>query len=296
MKNTALRIAVASGKGGTGKTTIATNLAVALSENGYHVKYADCDVEEPNGHLFLKLDSEDRTDVRVMIPEVPENDCSLCGVCAEVCEFNALAVLGTGVIRFPSLCHSCGACVVLCPERALTEGTRPIGFIRSGKTRGLSFVGGSLRVGEAQAPPMIRAIKKGLSRDDEIVIIDAPPGTSCPVVESVRETDYVLLVTEPTPFGLNDLRLAVGMLRELELPFGVVINRSDTGNSLVWDYCASEGIPILLELRFDRRIAEAYAAGNLAADFNPGFRRSIRGLFKSILRETANVRACHSER
>lgn len=296
MKNSNLRIAVASGKGGTGKTTIATNLAVVLSEMGHRVNYTDCDVEEPNGHLFLKLDAEERTDVRVMVPRVPVNGCSLCGICAEVCEFNALAVLGSGVIRFPSLCHSCGACVVLCPERVLTEGTRPIGFIRSGKTRGLSFTGGNLRVGEAQAPPLIKAIKKGFLNNSEIVIVDAPPGTSCPVVEAVRETDYVLLVTEPTPFGLNDLRLAVDMLRELELPFGVVINRSDTGDSLVWDYCAGEGIPILLELPFNRKIAEAYAGGRLAADEIPDFRELMRGLYESILQESAYVRACDSQR
>jgi len=290
-----MHIAVASGKGGTGKTTVATNLAVVLSETGHRVTYADCDVEEPNGHLFLTLEPESRTEVSVMVPVVSAAGCSLCGICAEVCEFNALAVLGTKVLPFPSLCHSCGACITLCPEGALDEGTRPIGFIRTGESRGLSFVGGSLSVGEAQAPPMIRAIKRRLP-GDRIVVIDAPPGTSCPVVEAVRDTDYVILVTEPTPFGLNDLRLAVGMLRELERPFGVVINRSDIGDSLVWEYCERENIRILLELPFERRIAEAYAAGRLGVDENQEFREKIQRLYHSIDQEMTHVRACRSQR
>ena len=295
MSFSAMRIAVASGKGGTGKTTVATNLAVACAEEGHRVTYADCDVEEPNGHLFLPAESEDRADVSVMVPVVPDSLCSLCGICAAACEFNALAVMGTKVLLFPSLCHSCGACVTLCPERALEEGTRPIGFIRSGEFRGLSFVGGSLEVGEAQAPPMIRAIKRRLP-PDELVIVDAPPGTSCPVVETIRDADYVVLVTEPTPFGLHDLRLAVGMLRELELPFGVIINRCDIGDSLVWEYCEQEDIRILLELPFQRRIAEAYATGRLAVDENQGFRAKMLSVYQSIVQEMTDVRACRSER
>ena len=295
MSFSAMRIAVASGKGGTGKTTVATNLAVVCAEEGHRVSYADCDVEEPNGHLFLPPESEDRSEVSVMVPVIPDSVCSLCGICAAACEFNALAVMGTKVLLFPSLCHSCGACVTLCPERALDEGTRPIGFIRSGRVRELSFIGGSLEVGEAQAPPMIRAIKRRLPAD-ELVIVDAPPGTSCPVVEAIRDTDYVVLVTEPTPFGLNDLQLAVGMLRELELPFGVIINRCDIGDSLVWEYCERESIRILLELPFQRRIAEAYATGLLAIDENQGLRAKMLSVYQSIAQEMTDVRACSSER
>jgi MinD superfamily P-loop ATPase len=291
----AMRIAIASGKGGTGKTTVATNLAVVLNDMGYNVTYADCDVEEPNGHLFLTPDPENRTEVSVMVPVVSDAGCSLCGICAEVCEFNALAVLGTKVLPFPSLCHSCGACITLCPEGALDEGTRLVGFIRTGESRGLSFVGGCLSVGEAQAPPMIRAIKRRLP-DDRIVVLDAPPGTSCPVVEAVRDSDYVILVTEPTPFGLNDLRLAVGMLRELECAFGVVINRCDIGDSLVREYCERENVRILLELPFERRIAEAYAAGRLGVDESAEYREKIERLYQSIEQELTDVRACRSQR
>ena len=295
MKEPAIHIVVASGKGGTGKTTVATNLAVVLSEAGRRVTYADCDVEEPNGHLFLTPDKERLTDVSVMVPVISESGCSLCGTCSEVCQFNALAVLGQKVMVFPSLCHSCAACVILCPEQALDEGERSIGFIRSGKCRGLSVLGGSLNVGEAQAPPVIRALRRRLP-DDQIVVLDSPPGTSCPVVETVRDADYVVLVTEPTPFGLNDLRLAVGMLRELNRPFGVIINRCDVGDSLVWDYCRHENIRILLELPFQRRVAEAYATGKLGVDESPELREQMLSLYRAIQQEIADVRACRSQR
>ena len=295
MNEKPMHIVIASGKGGTGKTTVATNLAVVLNEEGHRVTYADCDVEEPNGHLFLSSENESRTQVSVMVPVVSESGCSLCGTCSEVCQFNALAVLGPKVMLFPSLCHSCAACVILCPEQALDEGMREIGFIRSGECRGLSVLGGSINVGEAQAPPMIRALRRRFP-DDQIVILDAPPGTSCPVVETVREADYVVLVTEPTPFGLNDLRLAVEMLCELNCPFGVVINRCDVGDSLVWDYCRQENIRILLELPFDRKIAEAYAIGQLGVDESPRFREQIYSLYRSIQQEIADVRACRGQR
>jgi MinD superfamily P-loop ATPase len=295
MERPGVHLAVASGKGGTGKTTIATNLAVVAQTDGHRVTYADCDVEGPNGHLFLPPDPEQRTDVAAMIPVVAEGVCNLCGVCADVCEFNALAVMGKKVLLFPSLCHSCNACITLCPERAMTEGMRSIGFVRSGPARGLFFVGGNLNVGEAQAPPLIKAVKTGLSRDG-LVIIDAPPGTSCPVVESVRDADYVILVTEPTPFGFNDLRLAVSMLRELERPFGVVINRCDIGDSLLRDYCHHERVRILLEIPFDRRIAQAYSAGRLAASEDARPRQQMMSLYQAVMQEISYVRACGSQR
>ena len=288
-------IAVASGKGGTGKTTVATNVAAVLAQTGKDVVYADCDVEEPNGHLFLPPSPEKRTDVKVGVPIVDKNACTLCGVCAEVCEFNALAVLGGKFIPFPSLCHSCRACIVLCPERALREGMRSIGFIRSGPSRGLYSLGGSLTVGEAQAPPLARAVKKQFPKG-KMIIIDAPPGTSCPAVEAVRDAHYVVLVTEPTPFGFNDLRLAMAMLRKLGRPFGVVINRSDIGDSLVEDFCRREAIEILLKLPFDRHIAQSYAAGRLAVDENLEFRENMMKLYRALTQEVSHVRARRSQR
>lgn len=288
-------IAIASGKGGTGKTTIATNLAATLAERYQNVVYADCDVEEPNGHLFLSPDPEKHIDVSVMTPVVTGASCNNCGVCADVCQFNALAIIGDKFILFPSLCHSCGACVTLCPEHALHEEARSIGYIRTGPVRGLTLMGGVLNIGEAQAPPMVKAVK-GRLPDDALVIIDSPPGTSCPVVETVRDSDYVVLVTEPTPFGLNDLRLAVGMLRQLALPLGVVINRSDIGDSLVRDYCRHENIPILIELPFDRDVAETSAGGKLPIDENEIFRERICELCELVTREVTHVRACVGQR
>lgn len=290
-----MHIVVASGKGGTGKTTIATNLAAVMGQDGHRVTYADCDVEGPNGHLFLPPDPEDQTEVTVMVPLVDQEACSLCGICAEVCEFNALAVMGEKVLTFVSLCHCCGACLMLCPERALREGSRPIGFIRSGPAGGLSFLGGSLRVGEAQAPPLTRALKQRFPQEG-MVVIDAPPGTSCPTVEAVRDADYAILVTEPTPFGFNDLRLAVEMMGELGVPYGVVINRSDVGDSLVREYCKQENIRILLELPFDRQIAEGYAIGRLAVDENREFRGQMRRLHQAVMQEVMHVRARRSQR
>ncbi|MCB2229789.1 ATP-binding protein [bacterium] len=295
MSDEAIRIAIASGKGGTGKTTLATNLAVVCAQEGHRVTYADCDVEEPNGHLFLTPEPETRDDVSVLVPQLSPQGCSLCGICGTVCEFNAIAVLKSTVLVYPSLCHSCGACVTLCPEHAFHEQPRPIGFIRSGPVRGLSFLGGSLTIGEAQAPPVIRAIKRRLP-ENEIVIVDAPPGTSCPVVESVRGADYVVLMTEPTPFGLNDLRLAVGMLRELALPFGVVINRSDIGDSLVWDYCRQECVRILLEVPFSREIAQAYACGRLIVDESASYRAHMQIIYHQIRQEVTGVRTGSGQR
>jgi len=277
----AMHIAIASGKGGTGKTTVATNLAYVISQQGQAVTYADCDVEEPNGHLFLPPYPEELKEVNVMVPEVNESVCTLCGECTGLCEYNALAVMGTKLLVFASLCHSCGACVTLCPPRALYEKPRPVGFVRSGPAGDINFMGGILNVGEAQAPPVTKAVKRRLPGEG-ICIIDAPPGTSCPVIEAVRGADYVVLVTEPTPFGLSDLKLAAEMLRALQLPFGIVINRCDIGDSLIREYGLREDIPVLLELPFSRRIAELYATGQLAAAVDPVYRRYMLDLFAVI--------------
>lgn len=279
-------VAVASGKGGTGKTTIATNLALVAAGQGLEVSYLDCDVEEPNGHIFLKPKIETTTPVSVSIPVVDEAKCIACGKCAEICRFSAIALLGKTVLTFSNLCHACGGCMLVCPTGAITEGGREVGTVEQGIAGGIRFVHGKLRIGEAMSPPLIRAVKKR-TRKDGLTIIDAPPGTSCPVIQSVRGADYVVLVTEPTPFGLNDLRLAVEMLRILKLPFGVVVNRADMGDEAVFDYCRDESIDVLLRIPDDRRIAEAYSRGLPVADALPEY----RGAFESLLKEVVSERA-----
>jgi MinD superfamily P-loop ATPase len=263
-----IRIVVASGKGGTGKTTIATNLAVTLARAGGRVAYVDCDVEEPNGHIFLRPVIERRREVSIPVPEVDRDRCTLCGACGRACRYSAILALPTGVLTFPNLCHGCGGCTLACPEGAIREVPRVTGVVEEGASGDVGFVQGVLNVGEAMAPPVIRAVLDAAPRECTVVL-DAPPGTSCPVIESVRTADVALLVTEPTPFGLNDLQLAVLMLRELGLPIGVAVNRAGSGNRAVFDYCAAERIPILLELPDDRTIARAYSRGQLAVDAVP---------------------------
>jgi MinD superfamily P-loop ATPase len=263
-----LRIAIASGKGGTGKTTIATNLAVALAETGARVAYVDCDVEEPNGHIFLRPTIRQRREVSIPVPVVDETRCTLCGACGQACRYSAILVLPKKVLTFPKLCHGCGGCSLACPEDAIREVPRVVGFVDEGFAGRVAFVQGTLDVGEAMAPPVIRAVLAAAPRDGTIVL-DAPPGTSCPVIETVKTADVVLLVTEPTPFGLNDLELAVAVVRELGLPSGVVVNRAGTGDHGVFDYCAREHIPVLLEIPNDRAIAQAYSRGELAVTALP---------------------------
>lgn len=276
-----LKISVASGKGGTGKTTIATNLAFVLAQKGKDVTYLDCDVEEPNGHIFLKPEIEKRLNVDILVPRVNLDKCTFCGECSDICEYNAIAVLGEKVMVFPSLCHSCGGCYHICPEKAIDEIPRNIGTIRSGHGYGVGFYEGRLNVGEALSPPVTKALKK-IVPDSDVAIIDAPPGTSCPVIEAVNNTDFVLLVTEPTPFGLNDLKLAVGMVRKMELPLGVVINRFDIGDKSVEEYCKAEGLDILLKLPFNRRIAESYSEGMMASTADGGYDESMCELYEKI--------------
>jgi MinD superfamily P-loop ATPase len=271
-------ITIASGKGGTGKTTIATNLAAALEGP---VQLLDCDVEEPNAYLFLKPEIQRGFEFQLEVPEIDLGKCTFCGKCQGICQFNAIAVLPETALTFPELCHSCGGCFLVCPEDAVNSRTRAIGVVEVGYRKSIRFVHGRLRVGEAMAPPLIRRVKAE-AEPNGLTIIDAPPGTSCPVVAALWGSDAVLLVTEPTPFGLHDLELAVGAVRELQLPMGLVINRADLGDRRVHDYAAWENIPILLEIPFDRQAAGAYARGRLLVEELPAWRDLMLGLFNNL--------------
>ncbi len=281
-----MRIAIASGKGGTGKTTLATNLAALLSGRGVAVRLLDADVEEPDCHLFLHPQLERRERVNVLVPEVDDDRCTACGVCADVCAFKAVTLIGTTVLVFPELCHSCGACSLLCPEGAIHEEERDTGVVEHGVVAlpgrpPFPLVTGVLSVGEAKAVPVTHAVLAAAGEGD-VVLIDAPPGTSCPVIEAVRGSDLVVLVTEPTPFGLHDLRLAVEMARALGLRCVVAVNRADLGDDRVHQYCADEGLQIVLEVPNDRRIAEGYARGDLLIDAVPELEAKLSAAWERI--------------
>ncbi|MDH4208041.1 MAG: ATP-binding protein [Anaerolineae bacterium] len=281
-------IAIASGKGGTGKTTVAVNLALSINADSTDLLFLDCDVEEPNAHLFLNPIIERREEVGILIPEVGYDKCTFCGRCAEVCAYHALAVVKQNVLVFPELCHGCGSCTLNCPEGAMHEVLNVTGVIEEGCVGDIRFAHGILNIGEAMAVPVIRALKKRIGEDsNRVVILDASPGTACPVVETMRGADFVLMVTEPTPFGLHDLRLAVEVARdELGLPVGVVINRGGVGDRGVEGYCAAEGIPILMHIPLDRRIAEAYSEGVPMVEALPQYRAEFIQLYLRIADHT----------
>ncbi len=281
-----MKIAIASGKGGTGKTTVATNLAYVASRNGRTVAYLDCDVEEPNGHIFLKPQLVSTEPIGLLVPKVEESKCTRCGKCGEICQFSAIVCIGEKVLVYPDLCHACGGCALVCPTGAISETPREMGRLERGKAGAVDFVQGLLNVGEAMSPPLIRQVKAAAPAADW-VIIDSPPGTSCPVIESVRGADFVLLVTEPTPFGLNDLKLAVEMVRALCLPFGVVINRAGLGDRRTREYCQAHRIEILAEIPDDRRIAEAYSRGQMVCEALPEYRSVYVEILDGAAREAS---------
>jgi len=281
-----MRITIASGKGGTGKTMVATSMALSLAwlTPDKPPLFLDCDVEAPNAHLFLHPSVTEQQEVGLLIPLVDEAKCTHCGKCAEVCQYHAIAVLGQKTLVFPQLCHGCGSCTMLCPEAAISEVPDRMGVIERGPAAGgITFAHGILDVGEPMAVPVIRQLKKWVQpQPDQVVLCDAPPGTSCPVVETVRGSDYVLLVTEPTPFGLHDLNLAIQVASELDIPAGVIINRVNGPYQALDEFCARQNIPVLLRIPFERAIAEGVAQGKMLVEIHPEYTIHFRHVFSEI--------------
>ncbi len=273
-------LAIASGKGGTGKTTVAVNLARSFEGP---LQLLDCDVEEPNGHLFLTGDALGEEIVTIPVPEVDESLCDGCGECGRFCAYHAIISYGAKPLVFTGMCHGCGGCMLVCPKKAIREIPRRIGIIEKRRSADITLITGRLDVGQAMAPPLIRAVKKCLKQNIP-AILDAPPGTSCPVIVTLRGADFILLVTEPTPFGLNDLKLAVDMVRELGIPFAVLVNRTGSGDDRVHVFCREARLPILAEIPDDRRIAEAYSRGELIVKALPEYRDLFADLAKKLLK------------
>ncbi|HOK79523.1 MAG TPA: ATP-binding protein [bacterium] len=275
-----IKISVASGKGGTGKTLVSVSLALSIN----NVQFIDCDVEEPNAHIFLKPEIEIEKSVGIPVPEIDKNKCSLCGECGKICEYHAIVNLKRDVLVFYELCHGCGGCSIVCPEKAIKEKEREIGILRKGKFNGDNeFIDGILNPGEPLSPPLIRNLKKEI-KNDKTVIIDCPPGTSCPVVESIKGTDFCILITEPTPFGLNDLTLAVEVLKKLKIPYGVIINKCDSKYNEVEKFCKKENIGILMKIPYKRDIGVAYSKGKSLIEASPQYKKEFQDLLNRIVK------------
>jgi MinD superfamily P-loop ATPase len=270
-------ISIASGKGGTGKTTVAVNMALSLKD----IQILDCDVEEPNVHILLQPKINETKPVYISTPLVDEEKCDHCGKCSEFCEFNALFVTPEKILFFPELCTSCGGCMLVCPKNAITEKNVEIGVVKKGVTDGMELVYGELNVGKPMAIPVIKDVKKQI-KNSKTVIVDSPPGASCPVIESVHGSDYCLLVSEPTPFGLHDLKIMVQVLEGLNIPFGVIINRAGIGDKKIYDFCEEKDVPILLEIPFQRKIAELYSRGTPFVLEMPEWKKKFQLLIDDI--------------
>ncbi|NPA95608.1 MAG: (4Fe-4S)-binding protein [Thermodesulfobacteria bacterium] len=275
-----MKIAVASGKGGTGKTTVA--VSIALSAKG-PVSFVDCDVEEPNSHIFLKPKITGSREIHLTIPEIDQSRCDFCGKCRDICSFNAITIFGQTIMTFPDMCHSCGGCFLVCDKGAITEGSRSLGVIEWGDTGNIKFFHGKLRVGEAMSSPLIKETKKEAELwETPLSVFDAPPGTSCPVIKTVRDADYVILVAESTPFGLHDLQLAAATILKLGLPTGVIINKAGLGDDSVAKWCKEQGLPLLMEIPFSRKAAEAYATGQPLVTFMPELKPKFQEILEGI--------------
>jgi MinD superfamily P-loop ATPase len=292
-----MKLVVASGKGGTGKTTVATSLALSLSrepQKSHRVQFLDCDVEAPNAHLYLNPVIDRHLEAVIHIPKINHDLCTGCGKCAEVCQFHALAIIRNKVILFPQLCHGCGSCTSNCPEGVLTEMPRSIGRMEAGAVDGnMQFARGTLTISEPMPTPIIRQLKRwALIHTETIAILDAPPGASCPVVAALRGSDFALLVTEPSPFGLHDLKQVVEIVRELKIPCGVLINRDGIGNRDVETFCEIEKLPVLMRIPFDRTIAAGISAGKTLIEIEPAYEKAFQNVYEDICAIIAGRQLC----